>query len=117
PPTAPAAAAPAIVDTGVLTSWPLPLDRGPWQIKWDDTRNQVWFAEGNHTTNTVDAVASLDPVTNILREWAIPTAGGYIHGTYLDHSGDIWFTEARVNTIGRLHPATNMLTEWTLDPS
>src|SRR5437764_14760873 len=23
-------------DTGVLTRWPLPPNRGPWQLKWDD---------------------------------------------------------------------------------
>src|SRR5437667_266808 len=83
------APAPAIADSGILTSWPLPPDRGPWQIKWDAIRSRIWFAEGNHSFG-LDAVASIDPATNILREWSIPTSGGYVHGLYVDNSGNIW---------------------------
>src|SRR5689334_4422136 len=97
-------APPAVADTGVLTMWPLPSTpaRGPWQIKWDSQRNQIWFAEGNHTMQTLDRVASIDPATGLLREWGGITMNGSVHGTNLDHSGNIWFTESSVNKIGRL---------------
>ena len=112
---------PAVSDTGILTMWPLPTTpgaRGPWQIKWDETRNLVWFAEGNHISvpQLLDRVAALDPATGVLREWGGMTQGGYVHGTVIDRSGNIWFTEAFQNKIGRLEPDTNTITEWTLHP-
>jgi virginiamycin B lyase len=119
PPGTPTTAAdvPAVADTGILTEWPLPPNRGPWQIKWDTARNLAWFAEGNHANPGLDQVASLDPAGNVLREWSTLTPGGYVHGTTLDRSGNLWFTEAFLPRIGRLQPDTNTVTEWQLDPA
>ena len=97
--------------------WPLPPNRGPWQLKWDDSRNLIWFAEGTHSDPPLDQIGALDPETSVLREWGIPTAGGYVHGTAIDRSFNIWFTEVRLNRIGRLQPDSNTITEWTLDPT
>ena len=104
-------------DVGVLTEWPLPPNRGPWQLKWDDMRNRIWFGEGNHSDPILDQIGSIDPATGILREWAIPTQGGYVHGTGLDRNHDFWFTEVRINKVGRLQPETNTITEWSIDQS
>jgi streptogramin lyase len=112
-----AAAVPTLADTGILTEWPLPPNRGPWQIKWDPARNLAWFAEGNHANPGLDQVASLDPATNVLREWGVINSGDYVHGTTLDRSGNLWFTAAFLPHIGRLQPDTNTLTEWQLDPA
>ena len=111
------AEAPTLSDTGILTEWPLPPNSGPWQLKWDDSRNLIWFAEGTHSDPPLDQIGALDPETSVLREWGIPTAGGYVHGTALDRSFNLWFTEVRLNRIGRLQPDTNTITEWTLDPA
>lgn len=107
----------AAPDTGVMTLYPLPPNRGPWQLKWDDTRNTIWFAEGNHSDPPLDQVAALDVTNGSLREWGIPTTGGYAHGTALDRNHDFWFTEVRINKIGRLQPESNTITEWTIDQS
>ena len=106
-----------MADTGILTEWPLPPNRGPWQLKWDAARNLVWFAEGNHADPGLDQVAALDPATNVLREWGVVNAGDYVHGTTLDRSGNLWYTGAVLPHIGRLQPDTNTLTEWQLDPA
>ena len=108
---------PTLSDTGILTEWPLPPNRGPWQLKWDSLRNLIWFSEGTHSDPPLDQIGALDPDTSLLKEWGIPTAGGYVHGTAIDHSFNIWFTEVRQNRIGRLVPETNTITEWTLDPA
>ncbi|HMA36042.1 MAG TPA: S-layer homology domain-containing protein [Chloroflexia bacterium] len=105
---------PAVADTGVLTRWALPPDRGPWQLKWDALRNQIWFAEGEHASVSLDQLGSLDPATNILREWGVTTNSGLVHGTAIDRAGNLWFTEAFSNTIGRLQPDANAVTLWTL---
>jgi streptogramin lyase len=104
-------------DTGILTEWPLPPNRGPWQLKWDSLRSLIWFAEGTHSNPPLDQIGALDPATSVLREWGIPSAGGYVHGTALDASFNLWFTEVRLNKIGRLQPDSNTITEWTLDPA
>ncbi|HKP52923.1 MAG TPA: S-layer homology domain-containing protein [Chloroflexia bacterium] len=109
--------APTLSDTGILTEWPLPPNRGPWQLKWDASRNLIWFAEGTHSNPPLDQIGALDPSTSVLREWGIPTAGGYVHGTAIDHSFNVWFTEVRQNKIGRLQPDSNTITEWALDPT
>ncbi len=109
--------APSLSDAGILTEWSLPPNRGPWQLKWDSLRNLIWFAEGTHSDPPLDQIGSLDPETGLLHEWGIPTAGGYVHGTAIDHSFNIWFTEVRLNRIGRLQPDSNTITEWTLDPT
>src|SRR6476469_2276665 len=104
--------APALLpDVGVLTEYPLPPNRGPWQLKWDESRNWIWFAEGNHSDPILDQVGAIDVNTNILREWGIPTAGGYVHGTGIDRSHNIWFTEVRINKVGRIEPESNTITE------
>ena len=92
------------VDTAILTEWSLPTSpaaRGPWQIKWDDTSSKVRFTEGNHTS--VNRVASLNPSTHQLQEWGIPNSSE-VHGIYVDSSGNIWFTYAFTNKIGRRSP-------------
>src|SRR5690349_19617644 len=90
-PTRPAVA-PALSDMGILTEWPLPLNSGPWQLKWDESRNLIWFAEGTHSDPPLDQIGALDPETSVLREWGIPTAGGYVHGTAIVRSFNLWFT-------------------------
>ncbi len=109
--------APTLSDTGILTEWALPPNRGPWQLKWNSSRSLIWFAEGTHSNPPLDQVGALDPDTGVLREWGIPTTGGYVHGTAIDRSFDIWFTEVRQNKIGRLQPDSNTITEWALDPT
>ena len=108
---------PTLSDTGILTEWALPPDRGPWQLKWDSLRSLIWFAEGTHSNPPLDQLGSIDPATGVLREWGIPTSGGYVHGTALDRDYNVWFTEVRQNRIGRLEPDTNTITEWPLDPA
>jgi streptogramin lyase len=113
-PTTNAPRSPDVADIGILTDYPLPADRGPWELQWDAARNSIWFAEGQHTSQTLDRVASIDVGTNILREWSVITSAGQVHGTVLDSNGDLWFTEHSGQRVGRLHPATNTITEWSL---
>ena len=111
------AGAPKVDDTGTLTTWQLPPNRGPWQLKWDAMHSVIWFAEGNHSDPPLDQVGMIDPATNVLKEWGIPTNSAYVHGTSLDRQYNFWFTEVRINKIGRLQPDINTITEWTLDPT
>ena len=109
---------PAVADTGILTQWPLPAgSASPWQPRWDAARNRVWLAEGNHSTSGLDQIAALDPATNLLREWLVPTAYGSPDGVSLDSGGNLWFTESFSNTVGRLQPDSNTITLWALDPA
>ncbi|HUS14158.1 MAG TPA: S-layer homology domain-containing protein [Chloroflexia bacterium] len=103
-------------DTAVLTKWTLPLSRGPWQMKWDDSRGRIWFSEGNHISPPLDRIASFDPATNLLREWNVITPSSLVHGNALDRTANVWFTEVAAHRVGRLEPETNTLTEWTLHP-
>src|SRR5205085_7381513 len=68
---------PVVSDSGVLTTWNLPPNRGPWQMKWDASRNMMWFAEGNHSDPPLDQIGALNPDTNVLKEWGVPTGFAY----------------------------------------
>jgi len=109
---------PAVADNGVLTEWTLPDDGSwPFETKWDDFRSVLWFSEGNPANTTIDRIGQLDPAAGLLREWADPSTGGYVHGLTLDRSHNFWFTEVEIGKIGMLQPGTNSFTEWSLDPS
>ncbi len=111
-------APPAVADNGVLSEWPLPSPASwPFEMKWDNFRNVLWFSEGNPGSTTIDRIGQIDPSSGLLREWGDPTTGGYVHGLALDRSHNFWFTEVELGKIGRLQPATNSITEWSLDSS
>ena len=107
------AAPPPLADTGVLTTYALPANRKPWEMQWDPTRGRIWFVEGNHSHPLLGQIGSIDPVTNLLQEWAVLTPSNIVHGITVDRGGTVWFTEIG-GRIGRLQPDSNTVTEWPL---
>src|SRR5437867_2379863 len=63
-----------------------------------DKRGRIWFVE--HFGNRV---GRLDPATEIVDEFAIPTSGlAYSLRNELDSSGNFWFTEYTANQLGMI---------------
>jgi streptogramin lyase len=59
-------------------------------------------------------IACINPVTNDLTEWLIPTNNSMPCYTMVDANGYVWFAEQAGNKIGRLNPYTNEITEWSI---
>jgi streptogramin lyase len=73
-----------------------------------DADGNVWFTEvaGNK-------IGRLNPATNEITEWTIPTPISAPLG--LDASGGfIYFVEYNAGKIGRLNPSTNEITQWLI---
>ena len=65
-------------------------------------------------TDAANKIGKLDPSTNTVTEWAIPTLNSIPRSIEVDSSGNVFFTQSDPNMIGRLVPSTNTFTEWTL---
>jgi len=98
--------------TANLKEWFLPNDsHGPWGIAIDQS-GKVWFSE--NTTNS--RLAELDPVTNILKEWNVPS-GGNPRNVFVKPTASgvrVYFTEYASNKVGMLDNSTGQITEWSL---
>jgi len=106
--------------TNFFTIWPvsgIPY----WGTVWSgiglplvssDSHGNAYFPE--YTTNKIGRI---DPVTNELTEWAIPTSDSEPCFSMVDANDNAWFAECSGNKIGRLNPLTNEITEWAIPTS
>lgn len=84
-----------------------------------DPAGRVWFAEKNYAgpgpdgTNTV---RRLDPVTNLISEYRVPTLGGTPAGVLANADGTVWVTEFFGNAVALLDPGAAPHTDLTVTP-
>ena len=85
-----------------------------------DPAGRVWFAEKNYAgqpgpdgTNTV---RRLDPVTNVISEFRVPTLGGTPAGVLANADGTVWVTEFFGNAVALLDPSAAPHTDFTVTP-
>ncbi|MEM2680697.1 MAG: hypothetical protein QW693_05340, partial [Candidatus Bathyarchaeia archaeon] len=92
--------------TKQLKEWPLIPGSRPWGISVDSYGN-IWFSESGR-----NRVAKLNPYTNEITEYLIPTSGSGVRGIVVDQYNNIWFAEHDANKIGRLTPGSNIIVEF-----
>jgi virginiamycin B lyase len=84
-----------------------------------DPAGRVWFAEKNYAgpgpggTNTV---RRLDPVTNLISKYRVPTLGGTPAGVFANADGTVWVTEFFGNAVALLDPGAAPHTDLTVTP-
>ncbi|MBS7654991.1 hypothetical protein KEJ50_00575 [Candidatus Bathyarchaeota archaeon] len=92
--------------TEELKEWPLISGSRPWGISVDSYGN-IWFSESGR-----NRIAKLNPYTNEITEYLIPTPGSGVRGIVVDQYNNIWFAEHDANKIGRLTPGSNIIVEF-----
>jgi virginiamycin B lyase len=85
-----------------------------------DPAGRVWFAEKNYAgqpgpdgTNTV---RRLDPATNVISEYRVPTLGGTPAGVLANADGTVWVTEFFGNAVALLDPNAAPHNDFTAVP-
>lgn len=71
-----------------------------------DSAGRIWLSEFGS-----NAVASLNPDTGEVREYALQGEAGHTYGIALDSRERVWFTKYNENTYGYLDPATGAVVE------
>lgn len=105
----------------IFTEWQIILEKADAHIEIIslDLAGNVWFAEKNFGgpgpggTNTV---RRLDPATNVISEYRVPTLGGTPAGVLANADGTVWVTEFFGNAVALLDPATAPHTDFTVTP-
>lgn len=102
----------AAAANATITEWTLPDgNSGPWGIGFGPN-GKVWISE-----NVTNRIGMLDPVTNTLKEWNIPTGGANPKFIYLKPSGSsvqVYFAEYGADKVGYFDNGTSTFYEWTL---
>ncbi len=101
------------ITNGQLTTWALPTaDACGVRDLAVDSAGLAWFGKSD------SKVASIDPATNTLTEWPMPTAGAYCPAVFaVEGSGatqKVWFCTRQIDKIGYLAPSSGTVTEWTI---
>ncbi len=94
---------------GVVTEWSVTLEHADDNIEQLslDPQGRVWFAERNFDgagaagTNTV---RRLDPRSNVISTYRVPTFGGNPAGILANADGTVWVSEYFANALARLDP-------------
>jgi streptogramin lyase len=106
----PVFAIPADQTAAVLSTWAIPSYSKDIANVASDFGGNAYFSE-----TSTNKIGRLEPATNMITEWTLPTNSSKPAGIAFDpSSGSVYFAESSTNKIGRLEPATNMITEWTL---
>jgi streptogramin lyase len=93
---------------GQVTSWNMPSGAVHFNIAFDSAGN-AWFGKTN------SKVARLNPGTNTLTEWTMPTAGSYSAQVIgVDATNRVYICEPTIKKFARLDPSTNTVTEWNI---
>jgi len=106
---------------GTFTEWQIALEKADAHIEEVslDPAGSVWFAEKNYAgpgpdgTNTV---RRLDPATNVISEYRVPTLGGTPAGVLANADGTVWVTEFFGNAVALLDPDAAPHTDSTVTP-
>ncbi|HID17661.1 TPA: hypothetical protein EYP26_05145, partial [Candidatus Bathyarchaeota archaeon] len=95
----------------LLREWPLISGSRPWGIS-NDTYGNIWV-----TLSGRNRIAKLNPYTNEITEYLIPTPGSGPRGIIVDPFNNVWFAEHNANKIGKLSPGSNVIVEFELASS
>ena len=69
----------------------------------------IWFTEFG-----ADKIASINPSTDAVAEFPIPSVNAEPFRITLGSDGNLWFTEIGVDKIGEFNPATGKITEYAV---
>jgi virginiamycin B lyase len=96
---------------GVITEWDVALehpDDNIEQLSLDPSGN-VWFAERNFDgagAAGTNKVRRLNPNTNVISTYLVPTLGGNPAGVLANANGTVWVSEYFANAFALLNPVT-----------
>lgn len=104
------------ITNGQMTTWALPTSSTCDVVDLAlDANGLAWFGKND------SKVASIDPSTNTLTEWPMPTAGTYCPAVFAVEgtgaSQKVWFCTSALDKIGYLAPSSGTVTEWTIPGS
>jgi virginiamycin B lyase len=108
--------------SGVITEWHITLEKTDSHIEQIsvDPSGFVWFTELNYDgvgVNGTNFVRRLDPGTNIVRAYPVPTFGGTPAGVAAAPTGHIWVSEYFAGKLALLDPQAASYTSTTVIPN
>jgi virginiamycin B lyase len=98
-----------LAPNGVITEWDVTLehsDDNMEQLSLDPSGN-VWFAERNFDgagAAGTNKVRRLNPSTNVISTYLVPTLGGTPSGVVANADGTVWVSEYYANAVALLFP-------------
>lgn len=107
---------------GEITEWSVPLehaDDNMEQLSLDAFGN-VWFAERNFDgigAAGTNKVRRLNPSTNVISTYTVPTLGGTPSGIVANANGTVWVSEYYANALALLVPAIAPHSDAVVAPS
>jgi len=107
---------------GVITEWHITLEKMDSHIEQLslDPFGHVWFTELNYDgagAAGTNFVRRLDPATNTLRAYPVPTLGGTPAGVVAAPTGHIWVSEYFAGKLALLDPQAASYTSLTIAPT
>ncbi|MGQ0732601.1 MAG: Vgb family protein [Acidobacteriota bacterium] len=92
----------------IIDEWTVPLDSFPHDpaVAPDGS---VWY-----TGQRSNTLGRLNPDTNTITEYVLPTPGSGPHGLVADAAGGIWYTGNAARHVGRLDPTTGEVVEYAM---
>ncbi len=108
--------------TGVITEWHIALEKADSHIEQlsIDPTGHVWFTELNYDgvgASGTNFVRRLDPATNIVRAYPLPTFGGTPAGVTAAPTGHIWVSEYFAGKLALLDPQAAPFSSTTVTPN
>lgn len=91
-----------------IATYQLPSGYGQALFLAFDTQGNLWFP-----MPMSNSIGMLNPRTQALQQFPVPTANAGPWDITIDHNGNIWFTEHYTNKIGMFDPTTQMMHEFT----
>jgi len=107
---------------GSITEWAVLLEHPDDHMEQLslDRRGNVWFVERNYAgagPKGTNKVRRLNPGTNVISTYLVPTAGGTPSGVIANADGTVWVSEYYGNAIALLDPAVAPHTDETARPA
>ena len=69
----------------------------------------LWFTESD-----ADKIGMINPTTDAVSTFAVPTASAYPYSVAAGPDGNLWFTESDANMIGMINPSTDAISEYAI---
>lgn len=106
---------------GTFTEWSVTLEHPDDNIEQLslDPRGNVWFVERNFDgagEAGTNKVRRLDPATNVISTFPVPTFGGNPAGVIANADGTVWVSEYFANAVALLDPLTAPHTDDVVQP-
>ncbi len=93
--------------TQAFAEFAIPSTSTPQNITTGPDGN-LWF------TASGSSVWSINPISHVVSQFAVPTANAGVFGIAAGPDGNIWFTETDTNRIGEISPVTFAVSEFFL---